>query len=167
MNETKTNDSDEQKIATSNNKIQCMEYQECSSLNRFVTGVRYSFFATHSTFFAIILTAYRYVWLQQDNFANMQPWLLFLIAFFGFSIAFLALMVETNNVRVLLKCQNRLVKLEKEMGISNGVYSQLTREAQEYNLLPGLQTLAVYIFSWSVITIWLGLPAYSINQLLF
>ena len=141
-----------------------LEYQECASLSRFSIGLRFTFFTTFITIFVVLVGCYHYVWKSDLEFENLQPWLLTSISLFGVIISQLAWVVDTKNIFICWRCNERSIALEEEMTIENGLYRQIVERGLERTGTPATQTFVMAVFYSLSLLIWLSLLFYSIYQ---
>ncbi|OGZ42579.1 MAG: hypothetical protein A3C80_03735 [Candidatus Ryanbacteria bacterium RIFCSPHIGHO2_02_FULL_45_43] len=141
-----------------------LEYQECATLSRFFVGIRFSFFASFITFFVILIGGYHYVWsARRAVFGELQPYLLFVVAFSGLIVAVVGWLVEKRNVFLYRTCDERLQELEEELRIPMGIYRRLRFPTAFSRFLgiPARHVVAIYTMYTAISIVWIILVVYS------
>lgn len=143
-----------------------LEYQECGTLSRFIMGLRFTFFASFITLFIVLIGGYYHVWSADDQiFGALQPYLLFMISFFGIMTAIVASAIEIRNIEIGNMCDRHAAEIEESLGIRDGIYQKILQWTFGDIKIPLTQPLIVYGLYVAILFIWFLLSIYSIYHL--
>ena len=143
-----------------------LEYQECSTLSRFIMGLRFTFFASFITLFVVLIGAYYHIWSAEDKvFGVLQSYLLFMISCFGIITAIAAGAIEIRNIEIGNMCDRHAAEIEERLGIKDGIYQKILQWTSGAIKIPFTQPLIVHGLYVAICVIWFLLIIYSIHHL--
>lgn len=150
-----------------------LEYKECQNWERFIAGVRFTFFASFILFFGILIGAYYKVWMTPEkHFIETSKWfVLYTISTFGLIVGIGALIIEARNIALIRTFSNHSMDLEDEMGPTRNNRVRLRERTtlpetrKPIRVLFGAETrhsTAIRMLYFVIEVIWIALIFYSI-----